>query len=293
VATLVDGQFRVGGDLQVPRARIRPRKLDAGAVVPSPDAIVHGRETVAASRGRPLFVLDGLRVELGRDVRFEGFGLKSDLKGALTLYQNLPDDPSAVTGDGVVELDGGEFAALGQKLAIDRGSLRFAGVVTDPGIDAKASRQVVYNGRSITAGVLLTGQLSRIETRVFSEPAMGEMDALSYLTTGRPLSAATSGDQLNVANAALALGMRGALPVAQQIGDALRVDEIGVEGAGGDGTAVFVGEQISEDLYIRYSYGIFDQESTFRVTYRIGRRVSIEGSSGEAQAIDLIYSVTW
>jgi translocation and assembly module TamB len=54
----------------------------------------------------------------------------------------------------------------------------------------KASREISYEGRDITVGVLLSGTLSRILTRVFSEPAMGEMDALSYLTTGRPLSAA-------------------------------------------------------------------------------------------------------
>lgn len=290
---LVAGQFRVGGELLVPRARIRPKQLDSGAVTPSPDAIVHGRETIDRGRGRPLFVLDGLRVRLGKDIRFEGFGLKADVKGAFTLYQNLPDDPFAITGDGVVELDDGEFMALGQKLAIERGSLRFAGLVTDPGIDVKASRSVVYQGRSLTVGVLLSGLLSRIETRVFSEPAMGEMDALSFLTTGRPLAAATAGDRLSVANAALALGMRGAMPIAQQLGDALRVDEIGVEGTGGDNTAVFVGERFGEDLYVRYSYGIFDQVGTIRATYRLGRRVSIEGASGEAQAIDLIYSITW
>ena len=44
---------------------------------------------------------------------------------------------------------------------------------------------------------------------------------------------------------------------------------------------------------MRYSYGIFDQVGTIRATYRIGRRLSIEGSSGQAQALDLIYSITW
>ncbi|MBL8224044.1 MAG: translocation/assembly module TamB domain-containing protein [Chromatiales bacterium] len=292
-AVLADGQLRVGGELLVPRAEIRPKRLGEGAVAPSPDTVVHGREEVRPARGRPFFVLDGLRVRLGRDVRFDGLGLKTDLTGSLTLYQNLPTDPFAVTADGVVQLESGKFTALGQVLTIDRGSLLFSGLVTDPGLDVKASREVVYQGRTVSAGVLLTGTLSRIETKVFSEPAMGEMDALSYITTGKPLAGATTGDRLSVANAALALGMRGAMPVAQKFGEAIRVDELGVEGAGGENTAVFVGETFGENLYVRYSYGIFDQIGTIRVTYRIGRRFSIEGSSGEAQSLYLIYSITW
>lgn len=290
---LADGQLRVGGELVVPRAEIRLKRIGEGAVAPSPDVVVHGREEPRGVRGRPLFVLDGLRVSLGRDVRFDGLGLKTDLTGSLTLYQNLPTDPFAVTGDGVVQLESGKFTALGQVLTINRGSLLFSGLVTDPGLDVKASREVVYQGRTVTAGVLLTGTLSRIETKVFSEPAMGEMDALSYITTGKPLAGATTGDRLSVANAALALGMRGAMPVAQKVGEAIRVDELGVEGAGGENTAVFVGETFGEDLYVRYSYGIFDRIGTLRVTYRVGRRLSIEAASGEAQSLYLIYSITW
>ena len=58
-------------------------------------------------------------------------------------------------------------------------------------------------------------------------------------------------------------------------------------------TAVVVGEQLGDDLYIRYSYGVFDSLGTIWVTYKIGRRLSIEASSGEEQALDLIYSVNW
>jgi translocation and assembly module TamB len=290
---LADGQLRVGGELLVPRAEIRPKRIGEGAVAPSPDVVVHGRDEARAVRGRPLFVLDGLRVSLGRDVRFDGLGLKTDLTGSLTLYQNLATDPFAVTAEGAVQLASGKFTALGQVLTINRGSLLFSGLVTEPGLDVKASREVVYQGRTVTAGVLLTGTLSRIETKVFSEPAMGEMDALSYITTGKPLAGATTGDRLSVANAAIALGMRGAMPVAQKVGEAIRVDELGVEGAGGENTAVFVGETFGEDLYVRYSYGIFDRIGTLRVTYRVGRRLSIEAASGEAQSLYLIYSITW
>lgn len=290
---LRDGQFRVSGAMLVPRATIRLKKIEESAVQPSPDTIVHGRDLLVAQKAPPLFVLDGLQVRLGERVTFEGFGLKTGLTGALRLDQSLGADPTLVTGDGVVSLRDGQFTAFGQKLEIERGSLIFSGVVTDPGLDVKASRDVDYEGREVTVGVLLSGNLSRIQTRVFSEPAMGELDALSYLTTGKPLSAAGAGDRSLVASSALSLGLSQALPVVQQLGSALRVDEVAFGTSESGDTAVVVGEQLGKNLFIRYSYGIFDKLGTVQATYKLGRRVSIEASSGQEQALDLIYSVNW
>lgn len=290
---LRDGQFRVGGEMLVPRATIRLKKIEESAVRPSPDTIVHGRDLVAVEKAPPLFVLDNLQVVLGEKVTFEGFGLRTGLTGSLRLNQSLGADPTLVTGDGSVKLVDGQFTAFGQKLEIERGSLIFAGVVTDPGLDVKASRDVDYEGREVTVGVLLSGNLSRIQTRVFSEPAMGELDALSYLTTGKPLTAAGAGDRSLVASSAISLGLSQALPVVQQLGSALSVDEVAFGTSESGDTAVVVGEQLGKNLFIRYSYGIFDKLGTVQATYKLGRRVSIEASSGQEQALDLIYSVNW
>jgi translocation and assembly module TamB len=290
---LDDGRFLVGGELQIPRGQVRLKKIAESAARPSPDTIVHGREELVATTRPPLFVLDGLKVRLGSKVSFEGFGLKTGLTGGLTLSQSVAADPTLVTGQGVVKLEGGEFQAFGQTLAIERGSLIFAGVVTDPGLDVKATREVNYEGRDVTVGVLLTGSLSRIQPRIYSQPAMGEMDALSYLTTGRPLSAASEGDRFSVAGAAVSLGLNTALPVAQQIGSTLKLDEVGIgSGENGD-TAVVIGERLGNNLYVRTSYGVFDRLVSVTATYKVGRRFSIEGTSGGRQAVDLIYSVNW
>jgi len=290
---LRDGQFRVGGEMLVPRATIKLKKLEAGVVRPSPDTIVHGRDLVDAQKAPPLFVLDDLQVRLGEKVTFEGFGLKTGLTGGLRLNQSLGADPTLITGDGVVSLRDGRFTAFGQELEIERGSLIFSGVVTDPGLDVKATRDVDYEGREVTVGVLLSGNLTRIQSRVFSEPAMGELDALSYLTTGKPLSAAGAGDRSLVASSAISLGLSQALPVVQQLGSALTVDEVSFGTSESGDTAVVVGEQLGKNLFIRYSYGVFDKLGTVEATYKLSRRVSIEASSGQEQALDLIYSLNW
>ncbi len=291
---LRDRQFRVGGELQVPRAEIRLKKIAESAVQPSPDTIVHGRDAAVVEKAPPLFVLDDLRVRLGEKVSFEGFGLKTGLSGGLLLNQSVGSDPSVVNGTGVIALRDGKFKAFGRELEIDRGSLLFSGIVTDPGLDVKASREIDYEGREVTVGVLLSGNLSKIQTRLFSEPAMGELDVLSYLTTGKPLSAAGSGDRFSVANSAISLGLTQALPMAQQLGSVLKVDEVALDTTESGGTAVAVGEQLGKNLFIRYSYGIFDKLGTVKATYKLGRRMSIEGASGvDNQSLDLIYSVTW
>jgi translocation and assembly module TamB len=290
---LLARQFHVSGEVLVPRATIKLKEIAESAVEPSADTVVHGRSQTVVEQSPPLFVLDGLRVRLGEQVSFEGFGLKTRLSGDLSLSRSQLAGQEDISGDGVVKLEEGKFAAFGQRLDIERGSLIFAGDVTNPGLDVKASREVTYEGSDITVGVLLSGTLSRIVTRVFSEPAMGEMDALSYLTTGRPLSAAGAGDQYSVANTAVSLGLNSALPAAQKLGSTLNVDEIALDTTSTGGTAVVLGEQLGDDLYIRYSYGVFDNLGTVRVTYKIGRRVSIEASSGEEQSLDLIYSVNW
>ncbi len=290
---LRDGQFRISGEVLVPRAEIKLKKLEESGVEPSEDTVVHGRTELAVERKPPLFMLDGLQVRLGEQVSFDGFGLKTRLVGGLRLSQSLGADPRLVSGAGIVTLQDGLFTVFGQKLAIDRGSLLFSGVVTDPGLDVKASRAVTYQGRDVTVGVLLSGTVSRIITRIFSEPAMGELDALSYLTTGKPLSASSVGDRSAVANAAVSLGLSQALPVAQKLGSALNVDEIGLDTTDSGGTAVVVGERLGNDLFIRYSYGVFDQIGTIKVTYRLSKRLSLEASSGNEQSLDLIYSVNW
>jgi translocation and assembly module TamB len=290
---LRDGQFHVGGEMLVPRAEIRLKKLDERAVQTSPDTIVHGRDVAVVDKSPSLFVLDDLQVTLGEKVSFEGFGLKTGLTGGLLINQSPGTDAGLVTGSGVVSLREGQFSAFGQKLAIERGSLLFSGIVTDPGLDVKASRDLTYEGRDVTVGVLLSGRLSRIVTRVFSEPAMGELDALSYLTTGKPLSAAGAGDRSTVSSAAISLGLNQALPVVQQLSSALKVDELGMDTTEAGGTAVVVGEQLGKNLFLRYSYGVFDNLGTVKATYKLGRRISIEASSGEEQSLDLIYSINW
>jgi len=291
---LITGQFRLNGRVLVPFGEIRLREVAADVPSPSPDVVIHGVDEAPGESLAPLFLVERLEVELGQRVRLSGFGLDTRLAGRLALGQSVRNGQVTLGADGIVTLEQGSFTALGKRLNIDRGALIFSGLIDNPGLDVRTSREVSYQGREVTVGLLLSGTIRSIETRIFSEPAMSEADALSYLVLDRPLSAAGAGEGGALSGAAITLGLRQALPVAQRVGSALSLDEVGLEGGGDiEETELIAGKQLGSDLYVRYAYGLFNRIGTIKLVYRLSRRFSVEASSGENQSLDLIYSVEW
>lgn len=281
------GTLTVSGSVGIPKADIVVRELPESAASPSPDTVVLDREVVARDAGA-LLIGGEVAVTLGRDVRLRGFGLDTRLEGTVTFSQDAGGAPQ---GFGVVRLVEGKLGAYGKELTIERGTLGFSGPVDDPLLDLRASRQVDWEGRRVTAGILLNGPVSRPQTRVFSDPAMAEADALSYLISGQPMQSASAGDRSAITGAALALGLQQASPFTEQIGDAVLLDELGVQGGALDETEVVAGKQLGSDLYVRFTYGLFSRIGTVLARYRIGRNLSIEAATGEDQSLDLVYSV--
>ncbi|RMF94741.1 MAG: hypothetical protein D6727_12170, partial [Gammaproteobacteria bacterium] len=287
---LVDGgRITVTGELSVPRAEIRLDQLPQNAWEPSEDLVVH-EAGAARQRSRPQWELLGaVRVVLGDDVRFSGFGLDSWLAGELLLTK--PPGGLPPVAQGQLRTRNARFKAAGKELEVERGLLIFSGPVDRPMLDVRAVRRISWEGEEITAGVLLSGPSDAIKTRVFAEPAMSEADALSFLVLDRPVSAVQPGGSAELSNTALAFGLLRVLPITQQLEQELGLDEVALEGSGGENTSLVAGKRIGRDLFIRYRYGLFNRIGTFLLRYRIGRGFSIEAGSGEQQSLELIYSL--
>ena len=118
---------------------------------------------------------------------------------------------------------------------------------------------------------------------------MAESDALSYLVLGRPLADATRSEGDDLMQSAIALGLRQAMPIASQIGRSMGLDEFGLDTDDTDGGAVMAGKQISRDLYVRYSYGIFNRLGALLLRYELNDRFSLEARSSQDQSLDLMY----
>jgi translocation and assembly module TamB len=272
--------INVTGSVGVPSARIDLERLDQG-VSASPDVVV--LDPVDPQRGVATPLDLDLTLQLGDDVRLNGFGLDGTLGGSLHVRAR-PGREMVATGS----LDvGGRYTAYGRKLDITRGRLVWSNTaIADPLLDIRAEREVA----DVTAGIDVTGHASNPQAEVWTDPATDQSEALAYLALGRPLSSASADEsrQLDAASAALSAG--GNL-LASQLGAKIGLDEAGVlESRALGGSVLGVGKYLSPKLYVGYGVSLLGtgQVLTLKYLLRKGFDIEIESSTVENKA-----SVNW
>ncbi len=275
------GRTDIEGEVVVPFARIRPRRIPESSVSSSPDMVIVGGDRPAAERREPRLHAR-VRVVLGDRVNFEGFGLRADLSGDLLVIDE-PNQP--VRGRGRIGVTEGTYRGYGQDLKIERGYALFAdSPVDNPGIDVRAIREA----GDVTAGLRVTGTLKEPTLEVFSTPAMSEADALSYLLTGRAMGEGGGGQGVGVAAALQASGIGSATA---EVGRQLGLDELRVETAGDLAEAsVVAGTWLSPRLYVQYVNELGTGETLLRLRHDLTRRIQIQTETGRAQGVDIFYT---
>ena len=270
--------IRIGGSLGIDSADVNADKLPgAGATQASPDVVViDEKQQQQAVRKLPISAL--VKVDLGSKTHIVGMGLDGRVTGVLTVREQ---PGRATTGQGQIAVDG-TYRAYGQKLDIQRGQLLFASTPIDnPGLNIRAVRKLNPNA-TIDAGqqvgLYVTGTAQRPILTVFSNPAMEQSDALSYLITGKPLSEVRGGEGNMVTAAAQALGSAGGNLLARSVGSRLGIDDIGVasNAALGGGSAFTVGKYLSPRLYLSYGVGLFEPGEVITLRYRLSKRWNFE-----------------
>lgn len=277
--------WSINGSVAVPEAEINIQELPVEAVTPSSDVVVLGdeRETEGPTR----FSGD-VRLQFGKQVHINAFGLDTRLTGDLEVRSQVNRPMRAY---GRVQLVDGVFAAYGQKLNIEEGTLTFTGPLDDPLVDVRAVRIIESLDGTVTAGIHLQGRARTLSSSVYAEPAMSEAEALSYLVLGRPLEQATDAEGGELSGAAVALGLRQATRITEQLGASLGLDQLALTGNGGESTALVAGKQLNSRVYARYAYGVFNRLGTLLLRYRLSERLSLEAGAGEQQSIDILYTV--
>lgn len=277
--------IRVRGEVLLPWARITPPDLPPGAVRVSGDEVILGEEHEAAEALRTDI---RIRIRLGDDVRFEGYGLTARFAGEVDVEERT-GQPTQLFGE--MTIPEGEYTSYGQDLRIERGVLLFQGPAQAPELDLRAARSVpAYN---VVVGLEIGGTPDNLRSRIFSEPPMDETEAMAFLLTGRPLAGASESDGNIMAAAAASWGLEQGALITQRIGQELGLDEVELEtGNGVEETALTLGLYLSPRLLLRYSIGLFDDSSRVLLRYELTRSLSLETSSGTTgQAVDLIYRI--
>ncbi|KXS39270.1 MAG: hypothetical protein AWU55_696 [Halomonadaceae bacterium T82-2] len=302
-------RLQVRGDVTIPWARLEVGKIPPSAVSPSSDEVVITREDDARAReqarraarkgadaaseataqalSRVGMQLD-VRVDLhiGPDVKLEAYGLTASLRGDLQVRQG--NGPVQLFGD--VNLLDGRYSAFGQDLVIRQGKVLFSGPASEPRLQFEAIRNPDTTQDGVIAGLRVTGPAAQPDLSVFSEPAMAESRALSYLLRGRAPDDTGGGDgALTSALIGLSLSRTGG--AIGQLGQAFGVQDLSVDTAGsGEDSQVVVSGYLFDNLEVSYGVGIFSPIAELTLRYQLWQNLYVEAVSGAAQAVDLIYS---
>ena len=285
--TRKDADIVVNGQVTVPRANVDLGKLPGGGVSQaSPDIVITDAERAPNATSSPIIAditvklgagekLD-MDLRQGQEVHLVGFGLDGYLSGQIAV-QDYPGRAAVGRGQIIVN---GTYKAYGQDLTIDAGRLLFAGTPLDnPGLDLRATRG--FTDPDVTVGLQVRGTAQVPVLSVFSDPAMEQSDALSYLVAGKPLNQLKSGEGDAVGSAARALGTAGGDLLAKSVGRKMGLDDVGVaDSTAVGGAALTIGKYLSPRLYLSYGVGLFTPGEVVTLRYRLTRLFNIEIQNG-------------
>jgi translocation and assembly module TamB len=281
------GNLVLNGTMTVPKADVDLSKLPGGGVAAaSPDVVVTDAQRTPAENTVPIAtditvkfgVGEKLDLDLrqGQEVHLLGFGLNGYLSGQIAV-QDYPGRAAVGRGQIVVN---GTYKAYGQDLTMEQGRLLFAGTPVDnPGLDIRATR--AFTDPDVTVGLQVRGTAQVPILTVFSDPAMEQSDALSYLVAGKPLNQLKSGEGDAVGSAARALGTAGGDLLAKSVGRKVGLDDVGVaDNTAVGGAALTIGKYLSPRLYLSYGVGLFTPGEVVTLRYRLTRLFNIEIQNG-------------
>jgi len=275
--SMKDDKLAIVGKVLVPKGEITVRELPPSTVKVSDDTVIVGQQT---EEGKPPMAMAmDIDVVVGQDkLSFAGFGLTANLQGHVHIGDNMDTR-------GELWLNDGRYRAYGQRLTVRRARLLFAGPIDQPYLDIEAIRQT----DDVIAGIRLSGSAEQPTTQIFSEPAMSQEQALSYLVLGRPL--ASNGEDNNMlAQAALGLGLMGSSGVTSGLAKNLGIQDFQLDTEGsGNATSVVASGNISEKLSLRYGVGVFEPANTIALRYKLSKKVYLEAAGGVASSLDIFY----
>ncbi|MDR0379679.1 MAG: translocation/assembly module TamB domain-containing protein [Candidatus Accumulibacter sp.] len=272
----------------------------------SDDVQVKKAEMPAKSGVRPNLDLD-LRADLGRRFLFQGAGLQTRLVGGVRLSAHGRDLPRA---SGTILLRDGRFDAYGQQLDIERGSLTFKGLLSDPALDVRAVRK----GMAVEAGVQVGGTAQRPVVRLFSDPDLPDTDKLAWLLLGHDVESMGAGDAAMLVSAAGELLGNDSGNVVRQLRRTFGIDEFGVRQGdiGGNSTRALssrvagggsvnadsandqilsVGKRLSSNATLAYEQSLSKAESVVKLTVNLTRQIAFVGRAGSDNALDVFYTM--
>lgn len=291
-------ELNLSGTVDIPWARIRIDSLpDTAEPVSEDEVILNGphkskeeliKREFAAKTKSGMDIRSDLRINIGKDVSLDAYGLKTNLDGLLSVKQ----DKGNLGLFGQINLTKGRYASFGQDLLIRKGQINFSGQPSQPMLNIEAIRNPeAMEDSKITAGVRVIGTADRPDVTIFSEPSKPQDQALSYLLTGRSLeNSGEAGSSGSVGAALLGLGLSKSGKLVGSIGEAFGIQDLNLGTSGvGDKSKVTVSGNLTNRLQIKYGVGLFDGLAEVTLRYRLMPQLYFQSVSSTNQVFDLLY----
>jgi translocation and assembly module TamB len=277
--------------------------------LPDDVLVVRADEAPVARVAEPRVVFDlDLGIGLGDAFYLRGLGLDTRAQGAVRVRS---DGRGAIRATGAVEARDGTYQGFGQRLVIQRGRVNFQGPLENPGLDVLAVRSDL----PVEVGVSITRTAQNPLIRLYSNPAMTDVETLSWLVLGRP---ADQGPADNIALARAAAGLLAGTgeDMPTQLARTFGIDEVTLRsGDIGDigsilprqtvagatrgdarvpatvgGEIVVLGKRLSDSVSISYEQALSGATNAFLISYRLTQRLFLLGRAGSDNALSLVYS---
>ncbi|MCX5813544.1 MAG: translocation/assembly module TamB domain-containing protein [Proteobacteria bacterium] len=307
------------GSITVPQALIQ-HAGNEGFVSGSSDVVIVDlpeRQKKSSTMGFNMQV----NVILGDQVMIKVEGMNARLEGKMSLTAH---NFEKIDASGQIQVAKGRYERRGISLDITRGRIVFTGGPADlAALDILAVRNIrdIRRLKDVQAGVIITGTPRAPLVKLYSEPAMPDMDILSYIVLGKPMDVATDSNQtgllLQAAGTMLAKDQSASLQ--SQLMKFAGIDTFDVQSTGGktsssqvssiqprgiagqtvgagsgsvSSSIVTVGKYLSPELYVAFGRSLFTNDFIVTTRYSFLKHWEVEGSrKGTDSGVDLFYKI--
>ena len=279
---------QVTGSIKIPWGRIEVKELPQSAIGVSSDEVILNKDLqpVEEAKPSPMKVKTDIKIDIGDDVKLAAFGLEGGLIGSLGVTQN--NKGPFIKGE--INITDGTYRSFGQDLLIKKGLILFSGPADQPFVSIQAIRNPDNTQDDVVAGVRVDGPADEPSIEIYSEPAMPQANALSYLLRGQNIDSESAGGGNVVTTTLIGLSLAKSGKVVGEIGEAFGVQDLALDTAGsGEDSQVTVSGYILPGLQVKYGVGIFNSLGEFTLRYRLMKDLYVEAVSGVDSAVDLLY----
>ena len=311
-------KLHFNGNIIVNNAKINSQVLEE--IIPNNsiknDIIYEGSNSAEISKLSFPFS-SNIRVSVPKkNILFEGLGLSAYLGGDLIISNRIN---RALTGNGKISIENGKYKKYGKTFNLDHDSnLTFTNsLLSNPELNIIAYYQIpaslsLSTGSPKMLGISIVGNLKNIEPKLISNPIMTQEDILSYIILGQPANQNGTTNNSDLSKAALLVLLSGSSNIAlSQIKETLGISDISIgnisnnyminsqlqsistQGLQENNTAIFIGKNITDKLFISYGIGVFNGRQEVNALYQLDDKWNLRANWTTIDSgADIVYTIT-